>query len=121
VHSIRFACFARAALVVGFAPLVLVSCGGNSNIAREQQCKEQIVLSLAPGVLRTDRVMDRLADDTEVELEYLRSASPTLFVYSLSSRAKDPGCQSALARLRQDSQVRFAEPDGRRTARGSAE
>lgn len=79
------------------------------------------MLSLAPGVGRTNREMDRLEDDREVKLEYLRSSSPTVFVYSLSSRGKDPGCQNALARLRQDSHVRFAEPDGRRTAHGFAE
>ncbi len=121
VHSIRFACIARAAVVVAFTPLTFVSCGGNSNIARADQCRQQIVISLAPGVGRTDREMDRLADDTEVQLEYLRSTSPTLFVYSLSARGKDPGCQGALARLRQDSHVRFAEPDGRRNVHGLAE
>jgi hypothetical protein len=78
-------------------------------------------LSLAPGVGRTDRVMDRLEDDANVRLEYVRSSSPTLFVYSLSARGKDPGCRGALSRLRQDSQVRFAELDGRRTVRGLAE
>jgi hypothetical protein len=121
VHSIRFACIARAALVVGFAPLGLVSCGGNSNIARADQCRQQIVLSLAPGVGRTGREMDRLEDDADVKLEYLRSTSPALFVYSLSSHGKDPGCQGALSRLRQDSHVRFAEPDSRHTVWGMAE
>jgi hypothetical protein len=65
--------------------------------------------------------MDRLEDDAKVRLEYVRSSSPTLFVYSLSTRGKDPGCRGALSRLRQDSQVRFAELDGRRTVRGLAE
>jgi hypothetical protein len=103
------------------APLALVSCGGNPNIARAEQCREQIVLGLAPGVGRTDREMDRMEDDAQVKLEYLRSTSPTLFVYSLSARGKDPGCQGALSRLRQNSHVRFAEPDGRRTVHGLAE
>ena len=65
--------------------------------------------------------MDRLADDTDVQLEYLRSTSPTVSVYALSTRGKDPGCQGALSRLRQDSHVRFAEPDSRRMVRGLAE
>lgn len=77
-----------------------------------------MVLSLAPGVIRTDREMDRLEDDADVKLEYVRSTSPTLFVYSLSTRGVDPGCRSALSRLRQNSHVRFVEPDSRRTVRG---
>ncbi len=76
------------------------------------------MLSLAPGMLRTGREIDRLEDDANVKLEYVRSTTPTLFVYSLSTRGADPGCRSALSRLRQDSHVRFAEPDGPRTARG---
>jgi hypothetical protein len=76
------------------------------------------VLSLSPGVGRTERVMDRLQDDADVSLDYQRTTSPTLFVYELSARGKDPGCRSALSRLRQDSRVRFAEPDRRRTVHG---
>jgi hypothetical protein len=76
------------------------------------------MLSLAPGVNRTGREMDRLEDDAGVKLEYVRSATPTLFVYTLSARGADPGCKSALSRLRQDSHVRFAEPDSRRTVQG---
>jgi hypothetical protein len=41
-----------------------------------------------------------------------------LFVYSLSAKGRDPGCTHALSRLRQDSRVRFAEPDLRRTVNG---
>ena len=114
LRSIRFACFA----LIIVSPLALVSCGGNKNIAREDQCREQVTLSLSPGVLRTGREMDRLEDDANVKLEYVRSASPTLFVYSLSARGADPGCRSALSRLRQDSHVRFVEPDSRRTVKG---
>ena len=76
------------------------------------------MLSLAPGVGRTDRVIEGLEDDAGVRLEYQRSTSPNLFVYSLSARGKDPGCRGALSRLRLDSRVRFAEPDSRRTVHG---
>jgi hypothetical protein len=72
------------------------------------------VLSLAPGVVRTDREMDRLEDDANVRLQYVRSTSPTSFVYSLSTDGHDPGCRSALSRVRQDSHVRFVEPENRR-------
>jgi hypothetical protein len=108
-------------LAISMAPLLLAACGGNSNIARAEQCREQITLSLSPGVFRTDRVEDRLQDDADVNLTFLRSTSPTLFVYELSARGKDPGCRSALTRLRQDSRVRFAEPDRRRTVNGFGE
>jgi hypothetical protein len=108
-------------LVISIAPLALAACGGNSNIARAEQCREQITLSLSPGVFRTQRVEDRLQEDAGVRLEFLRSTSPTLFVYELSARGKDPGCRSALTRLRQDSRVRFAEPDRRRTVHGLGE
>jgi hypothetical protein len=114
VDPTRLACF----LLVVAAPLVLASCGGRNNLAANERCHEQIVVSLAPGVMRTDRVEDRLQDDAEVKLEYLRSTSPTLFVYSLSAKGRDPGCTHALSRLRQDSRVRFAEPDLRRTVNG---
>lgn len=98
--------------------MALASCGGNTYVAREDQCRQQVVLSLSPGVTRTDREMDRLQDDTNVSLEYVRSTSPTLFVYSLSTDANDPGCRSALSRLRQDSHVRFVEPESRRRGGG---
>jgi hypothetical protein len=103
---------------VALVPLAAVSCGGKPNIARAERCQEQIVLSLAPGVGRTDRVIEGLEDDAGVRLEYQRSTSPNLFVYSLSSRGKDPACRGALSRLRQDSRVRFAEPESRRTVQG---
>jgi hypothetical protein len=110
-----------AVLSISMAPLLLAACGGNSNIARAEQCREQITLSLSPGVFRTDRVEDRLQDDADVNLTFLRSTSPTLHQYELSARGKDPGCRSALTRLRQDSRVRFAEPDRRRTVNGFGE
>ena len=106
-------------LAVGtFAVTVLVSCGSNPRVARIDQCHEQITMSLAPGVARTDRVIDGLQDEADVRLEYVRSSSPNLFVYALSTPANDPGCARALSRLRQDSRVRFAEPDFRRTVHG---
>jgi hypothetical protein len=105
-------------VLVSLSQLALVSCGGTKAIARDEQCREQVVLSLAPGVIRTDRVVDRLEDEASVKLEYVRSTTPTLFVYSLSTRGADPGCRSALSRLRQDSLVRFVEREDRRTARG---
>jgi hypothetical protein len=111
LHSTRLARFALVAL----GSITFASCGGTTNIAREDQCRREVVLSLAPGVVRTDREMDRLEDDAEVRLEYVRSTSPTLFVYALSTRGVDPGCRSALSRLRQDSHVRFVEPSGRRS------
>jgi hypothetical protein len=114
LHSTRVGCLALVVL----GSLTLASCGGNKVIAREDQCREQVVLSLAPGVGRTDRVMGRLEDDANVKLEYVRSTSPTLFVYTLSTRLADPGCRTAMSRLRQDSHVRFVELDGRRTVRG---
>jgi hypothetical protein len=100
---------------LGVASFGLASCGGNTYIAPENQCRQQVVLSLAPGIVRTDREMDRLEDDAEVTLQYVRSTSPTLFVYSLSTGGSDPGCRHALSRLRQDSRVRFVEPARRRT------
>ncbi len=96
----------------------LVACGSTPKVARIDQCHEQITLSLAPGVVRTDRVIDGLQDGADVRLEYVRSSSPNLFVYSLSTPVKDPGCTQALSRLRQDSHVRFVEPDYRRTVHG---
>jgi hypothetical protein len=114
LRSTRLACFA----FISLGTVALASCGGNKNIAREDQCREQVVLSLAPGVLRTGREVDRLEDGANVKLEYVRSSSPTLFVYSLSTRGVDPGCRKALSRLRQDSHVRFVELDGRRTVQG---
>jgi hypothetical protein len=114
LYSTRVACLA----LVSLGSLALASCGSNKVVAREDQCREQVILSLAPGVIRTDREMDKLEDSAEVKLEYVRSTSPTVFVYSLSTRRADPGCRSAMSRLRQDSHVRFVELDGRRTVRG---
>jgi hypothetical protein len=97
------------------APLALAACGGHTNVSRAAGgCDEQIILSLAPGFDRTDRVIKGLSKGARVQLEYLRSASPNLHVFQLTTKGKDPQCQDALARLRQDSRVRFAEPDNRR-------
>jgi len=95
--------------------LVVASCGGNTNVSRASRCSEQITLSLAPGVDRTDRVMKDVSRNADVQLEYLRSASPTLHVFALTTHTSDPGCSDALTRLRQDRHVRFAELDRRRS------
>jgi hypothetical protein len=106
-------------LAVGVLALpVIVACGSNPRVAKIEQCHEQITLSLAPGVARTDRVIDGLQEGADVNLLYVRASSPNLFVYALSTPARDPGCTRALSRLRQDSRVRFAEPDYRRTVHG---
>lgn len=106
----------RGRIVLGSLVVLLVSaCGGHAPVSRAGgQCDQQITLSLAPGFQRSDKVMDDLSDGAGVRLDYLRSASPNLFVYRISSKRKDPGCTQSLARLRQDSRVRFAEPDARR-------
>jgi hypothetical protein len=97
-------------------PLALSACGGHTNVSQDgSRCSEQIILSLAPGFDRTGKVIKELSRGADVRLEYLRSSSPNLHVYRLTSDGKDPECHEALARLRQDSRVRFAEPDERRT------
>ncbi len=83
--------------------------------ANSSQCVEQITLSLAPGFVRTGKLVGELSNGADVKLEYLRSASPNLFVFMLTAKGKDPGCSHALGRLRLDSRVRFAEVDRRRT------
>ncbi len=104
-----------------FASLAVAGCGSNPQVSRAAgQCSEQIVMSFNPGVRRTDDLADELADRVKGHLEYLRASSPNLFVYNLTSKAKDPGCTQALARLRMDSRVRFAEPDARRSHYDSA-
>lgn len=98
------------------APFILGGCGGNTNVSRaDGGCHEQIILSLAPGFGRTDKVIGDISHQARVRLEYLRSASPTLHVYELTAKGKDPQCHGALARLRQDSHVRIAELDARRS------
>lgn len=72
-------------------------------------------MSFNPGVRRTNDLAEDLADHVKGRLEFVRASTPNVFVYSLTSRAKDPGCTQALARLRMDSRVRFAEPDARRS------
>jgi hypothetical protein len=97
-------------------PLALGGCGGHTNVVSvTDRCNEQIILSLAPGFDRTGKVIKELSHGADVRLEYLRSSSPNLHVYRLTSDAKDPACHDALARLRQDTRVRFVEPDERRT------
>ena len=77
-------------------------------------------MSFNPGVRRTEGLAEELGDRAKGQLEYVRASTPNLFVYSLTSRAKDPGCTQALTRLRMDSRVRFAEPDARRSHYDSA-
>jgi hypothetical protein len=107
----------RRLALTALAPLAFAACGGgHANISRAAGgCSEQIILSLAPGFARTDKIIGELSRGADVQLEYLRSASPNLFVYRLTSKGRDPGCKNALARLREDSRVRFAEPDAHRS------
>jgi len=103
------------------ASLALPGCGSNPPVSRAAgQCNEQIVMSFNPGVRRTDDLAEDLAERASGQLEYVRASTPNLFVYTLTSKAKDPGCTQALARLRMDSRVRFAEPDARRSHFDSA-
>lgn len=112
MRKLRFLPF----LLAGLVPFAVTACGGHTNVSRaEGGCSEQIMLSLAPGFGRTDKVIDDISRASKVHLEYLRSASPTLHVYELTSKGRDPQCQNALARLRQDSHVRIAELDARRS------
>jgi hypothetical protein len=106
-------------LLAALAPLALSACAGHTNVSDLDRCNEQITLSLAPGFDRTDKVIKELSRGADVRLDYLRSASQNLHVYRISSDRKDPQCVNALARLRQDSRVRFAEPDVRRTTFGA--
>jgi hypothetical protein len=110
--------FHLSVLLVAYAVpacLAVSACGGNPPVSRAAgQCSEQIVMSFNPGVRRTEDLAEDLAHRVGGRLEYLRASTPNLFVYTLTSRAKDPGCTSTLARLRMDSRVRFAEPDARR-------
>jgi hypothetical protein len=106
-------------LLAALAPLALSACAGHPNVSEFDRCNEQITLSLAPGFGRTDQVIKELSRGADVRLDYLRSASQNLHVYRVSSDGKDPGRVNALARLRQDSRVRFAEPDVRRTTFGA--
>jgi hypothetical protein len=102
--------------LAAFLPLAVAACGGHTNVSQDgSRCSEQIILSLAPGYDRTGKVIKELSRGADVRLDYLRSSSPNLHVYRLTSDAKDPECREALARLRQDSRVRFVEPDERRT------
>jgi hypothetical protein len=102
--------------LVALVPLVLGACSGHAQLSRASGgCSEQIILSLAPGFARTDKVINELSRGAQVHLEYKRSASPNLHVFLLTAAGKDPQCQDALMRLRQDSHVRFAELDERRT------
>jgi hypothetical protein len=101
--------------VASSSALALVACGGAPALSRaEGGCLEQITLSLNPGFRRTGSLIKDLESDTAVQLKYLRSTGPNLFVYQLSARGRDPQCANALARLNRDSRVRFAEPDVRR-------
>jgi hypothetical protein len=107
-------------LLAALAPLALSACAGHPNVADAgSRCNEQITLSLAPGFDRTDKVIKELSRGAAVRLDYLRSTSQNLHVYRISADGKDPQCVNALARLRQDSRVRFAEPDVRRTTFGA--
>lgn len=110
---------------LGFLPVIpallatfcVAACGGHTPVlSAGERCHEQITLSLAPGVLRTDRVMNDVSRGADIDLKYVRSVSTNLHVFMLTADGRDPQCHNALTRLRQDSHVRFAEPDGHRTA-----
>jgi hypothetical protein len=117
VLTIRLRLALRPVIPVLFATFCVAACGGHTPVlSAGERCNEQITLSLAPGVLRTARVVNDLSRGADVDLKYVRSVSTNLHVFMLTADGRDPQCHNALTRLRQDSHVRFAEPDGHRTA-----
>lgn len=101
----------RAALVPLFCFLALTACAARAD------CSLQVIVSFSQDVQSPPGAtfVKDLSRAARVELNYVRSVTPSLHVFVLEAAdADDPGCGRALGRLRSDPRVRSVDIDARR-------
>lgn len=120
LHLCSLPAVSRCALLLACA--LLANCTSQPRAAAETgpahaaACKARIILGLVQAEPPPDETFVKdLARATGVQLTFIRTVKPGLYVFSLTSAESDSGgCREALERLRRDERVRSAEIDARR-------
>ncbi len=107
--------------IPGALPLLwLAICAGAGSIsahadsARADRCTTRVIVAFAKdqGNRPSDRFVRELAHSDGIQLTFLRTIGPGLYLFSLTAPGTD--CRDALERLRHDAQVRSVDVDERR-------
>jgi len=86
--------------------------------AHDAACASQVIIVFAQAQAATPDpgLVAQIAQAASVQLSYVRTAGPGLYVFSMSAADADSSCKDALHRLRQDARVRSVDVDARRRA-----
>lgn len=83
-------------------------------------CRARIIVVPQPEAPRftDDAALQALGDTARVRLHLIRTIGPKLYLLELSTRADDPDCAAAIARLQADPRLLSVERDVRRQRQG---
>jgi hypothetical protein len=86
--------------------------------AHRDPCASQVIITFTQnqGTTPNSELIEQIARAASVQLSYVRTAGPGLYVFSLSTAEADPSCEDALRRLRRDARVRSVDVDAHRRA-----
>jgi len=105
----------RLAAVSGVL-LAAVGCGSIAAqpSSRADPCAVQVIVAFSKdeGSRPNDRFVRDLAHAARVQLRFLRTVGPDLYVFALAT--PEPSCRDALERLERDARVRSVDVDRRR-------
>jgi hypothetical protein len=113
VAVVLFACITAPTLGAAGAPVVFTIA---SIAPSPSACSSQIIVTFAAPLDGDpdDVLVTSLATTAGIQLAFLRSAGPGLYVFALADRESDSSCHDSLQRLLRDPRVRSAEIDVRR-------
>jgi hypothetical protein len=100
------------------APFVLSGCSasGSAMTPAAPTCSSRVIVTFVQRLERDpdDAFVGSLAAAAGIQLAFLRSAGPGLYVFALADSESDSSCRDSVERLRRDARVRSVEIDARR-------
>jgi len=99
--------------------LILAACASSNTPekaggAHRDPCTSQVIITFThdQGTTPDAELIEQIARAASVQLSYVRTAGPGLYVFSLA--AAEASCEEALQRLRRDARVRSVDVDAHR-------
>jgi hypothetical protein len=118
VAVLLFSCIAGPSLLAAGAPVAPAPTVFNYYIRSQTAptCSSRIIVTLVQRLDGDpdDAFVSSLAAAAGIQLAYLWSAGPGLYVFALSGSESDSRCHDSMERLRRDPRVRSVEIDARR-------
>jgi hypothetical protein len=118
----------RSALAPGIlAPAVLAACAHTALRASElagdghdPSCTTRVIVIFTEdqGAAPSPELVTGIAREAAMQLTFIRTVGPGLYVFSLTAADSDPSCAQALMRLRQNARIRSVDVDARRRPLG---